>query len=272
MTKDEFINIMSRIDERLIDSTLDISNTEVAEPQYERPPVLRYVIGVAACIALLVTTVIAVPYFYGILRQPGNSSESSDNLPESSVSEFIRGWNPEELVYSEFDGFPDIGANVRVCAADLDGITVWLIMHNIIKRPGERHYIYYDDKYLDMWAADDICLYITDTEGNKVLLRVPTRLFDGAIKFFPNACLFENCVRLLKIEQDGADRYIIRMFLDEDHGVPIASYIDCDIEWYASNSSKDENGISVCSELRFVDPHDVDLFDWVTDEMAVVDP
>lgn len=472
MTKDEFVDIMSGIDERLIDSTLAGSQPEIVDVQYKRPPVLRYIMGIAACIALLVTTVIAVPYLKSILPQLNDRSESAYSL-SSDKPDFIRGWDPGKLADNEFSDYLYIGANARICTAELDGITaelilhnvkkmpgeklvneltdfdyanyigaenivlyiyddkgrrfiatsvtphsyngmelintsclsdgctrlykaenkyvlmqyadynneqnaliaefynvdlerrtfrdengifdasdwraevagerriggwgygyqasnefeyvggakfsdpvygyemfwngyakvvykddmpenyesticditgwntetyawnyvdvttgekvgcpedsadcitVSLIMHNIIKLPGERHYIYCDDEYLDMWAAEDICLYIVDTEGNRILLRVPTRLFDGAVKFFPNVCLYENCIRLLKIEQDGTDRYVIRMFLDEEDGVPIVSYIYCDIEDYISNSPKNEYGIYICDELRFVEP------------------
>lgn len=482
MTKDEFVNIMSGIDERLIDRALVGSQPEIVDVPYKRPPVLRYIMGIAACIALLVTTVIAVPYLKGILPQMNDHTESAYSFA-SDKPDFIRGWDPEKLVDNEFSDYLYVGANVRVCTAELDGITaelilhnvkkmpgeklvneltdfdyanyigaenivlyiyddksrrfiatsvtphsyngmelintnclfdgctrlyksenkyvlmqyadynneqnaliaefynidlerrtfrdengifdasnwhaevtgewriggwgygyqaskefeyvggakfgdpvygyemfwngyakvvykddmpenyesiicnitgwnpatyvedfsdvtawrnnicsidskdgitVSLIMHNIIKRPGERHYIYCDDKYLDMWAAEDICLYIVDTKGNRILLRVPTRLFDGAVKFFPSVCLYDECIRLLKIEQDGTDRYVIRMFLDEEDGVPIVSYIYCDIEDYISDSSKNEYGIYVCDELRFVDLADYEKIDeWV---------
>lgn len=469
MTRDEFADIMSGIDERLIDSALSGSQPEVVEAVYKRPPVLRYIMGIAACIALLVTTVIAVPYFNGIFPQPGNASESSDSsVPE--MPDIIRGWDPDNLEYNKNDDFLYIGANVRVSVAELDGITaelilhnimkepgtelvneltdfdyvdyigaedivlyihddkgrrfietsvtphsyndmelinlnclfddctrlyktdnseyvlmqyadynneqsaliarfyivdlerqirrdengiydggltdveirgdrriggwrygyqtskefeyigenkfrdliygyelLWrdygkviypdelpegyesvgfenitgwnpeeipevysassgdstiigscstggvtasLILHNIIKLPGERHYIYSDDKYLDMWAADDIYLYITDTEGRRVLGHVPALLSDGSVKFIPGSYLFENEIQIIQTDGGSKECNIIIIHSAEKDGEPSATYIQCDLEQYAADSAKDENGISLAGELR----------------------
>ena len=470
MTRDEFTDIMGGIDERLIDSALNSSQPEMVEVVYERPPVLRYIMGIAACIALLVTTVIAVPYFKGVLPQPNDSSGSAG----SSVTDkpdIIRGWDPEELVYNEFGDFLYIGANARVFAAELDGITAELILHNIkkepgkelvneltdfdytdyigaedivlyihddkgrrfiepsvtphsyndmefismsclfddctrlyktdnseyvlmqyadynseqnaliasfynvdlkqktlrdengiydasdwrvgivgnrriggwqygyqaskefeyteakfqdlvyeyeiflgerarviypyempegykdidinnitgwdpdkltisegqlngagyiafadsadgitatlildniIKRPGERHYIYSEDKYLDMWAADDVYLYITDTDGRRVLLNIPTPLSDGSVKFIPSSCLFNGCILILRTT-DSTNSFFVMMYLSEKDGKPVESFIQCNLERYVSDFPRDENGISLGGEPNFVD-------------------
>lgn len=472
MTRDEFTDIMGGIDERLIDSALNTSQPEMMEVVYERPPVLRYIMGIAACIALLVTTVIAVPYLKGVLPQPNDSPGSAgSSVPDKP--DIIRGWNPEELVYNEFGDFRYIGANARICTAELDGVTAELILHNIkkeagtelvneltdfdytdyigaedivlyvhddkgrrfigtsvtphsfndmelininclfdgctrlyktekseyvlmqyadynneqnaliatfynvdlkrktlrdengiydasdwrvgiagnrrigdwqygyqaskefeytgakfqdpvyeyemffgerarviypyempegyekidinnitgwdpdklminegeiygagyiafsnsadgitatlildnpFKYPDERHYIYYEDKYIDMWAADNVYLYITDTDGRRVLLDIPTPLSDGSVKFIPRQCLAVNDSVLILRTADGSDSFFVRIFLSEKDGGIVDSFIECNLEMYDAVFPKDENGISLGGEAKFFDP------------------
>ena len=76
MTRNEFLDIMGEIDGKLIESTLDISRMETVELPYERPPVLRYILGAAACVAALFVTALAVKHFNGITPQPFDTSES----------------------------------------------------------------------------------------------------------------------------------------------------------------------------------------------------
>jgi len=59
----------------------------------------------------------------------------------------ITGWDSETLPYNDY---PAAGESAVVARAELDGIRAELIMINVIKRPGERHYLCPYDEFIDM--------------------------------------------------------------------------------------------------------------------------
>lgn len=170
-----------------------------------------------------------------------------DKMPEGYKSvefENITGWDPEKLPIGTV---MSLGESVIIDSHSADGITASLILHNVIKRPGDRHYIYTDDKYLDMWAADEIYLYITDTKGHRVLSRISAPLSLGTANFIPNSCLLEGAVRVAKTEDENV--HYIMMYLIEKNGMPYGIFFNCDLDQMTANSPKDENGISLYDGL-----------------------
>lgn len=248
MTRDEFIDIMSKIDETLIDGALDISQPETVEAVYERPPVLRYIMSIAACVAVLAAAVIAVPYFKGILTQPGDSSESAGSSVGSSVSveyDFIRGWDPEELVYNEFGDFLYVGGNARVCTAELDGITAELILHNIKKEAGTElvnELTGFD--YTEYIGAEDIVLYIHDNRGRRFIAASVTPHSYNDMELINVNCLFNDCTRLYRTDNS---EYVLMQYADCNGGALIASFYSVDLE---RQTLRDENGIYDASAWR----------------------
>lgn len=216
MTRDEFLDIMGGIDEKLIGSTLEVTRAEVIKPQRVRPSVWRYVMGAAACVAILVT-VFAVGFLKGIPTQPDDSSGSAAN----SASDIIRGWDPEKLTYSDT---PVLGGNMRVSVAELDGITAELILHNIKKGAGmalfaKRAYInQYEDtqaqtgqineefseqyNYADYVGAEDIVLYVHDDKGRRFIETSVTPHSYNGMELISAKCLFGDSTRLYNVNGD----------------------------------------------------------------------
>lgn len=243
MTRDEFIDIMSKIDERLIDEALDISQSEAVEVVYERPPVLRYILSIAACIAVLVTAAIAVSYFRGITTQPGSASESSSSVSVSDEPDFIRGWDPEKLVYNELDEPALTGGNVRACTAELDGITAELILHNVKKEAGtELVNELTDFEYTDYYGAEDIVLYVHDDKGRRFIAEGVTPHSYNGMQLININSLYDS-VRLYKTENG----YALMLYADYVRNTPVASFYALDFE---QQTIRDENGIYDASDRR----------------------
>ena len=224
MTKDEFLDIMGEIDEELIDSTLDSTHAKVIKLENKRPPVARYIMSIAACVAALVT-VFAAGYFKGISTLPGDASYSSS---------IIRGWNPEKLVYSDE---PKLGGNMRVSVASLDGITAELILHNIKKEAGtslltEKS----DNNYTNYVGAEDIVLYIRDNKGRRFIEASVTPHSYNGMELIAENCLFDDCTRLYKIDGD----YVLMQYADYLNNYLIARFYEID---FNSQKQRDENGI-----------------------------
>lgn len=256
MTKDEFIDIMGKIDEGLIESALDTSQPKVVEVVYKRPSAVRYIMGIAACIAVLMTTVIAVPYFKGILQQPGSTSESSTDISISGEYDFIRGWNPEKLAYSSSDDFGIVGGNVRVCTAELDGITAELILHNIKKEAGVELVNELTDDYTDYIGAEDIVLYVHDDKGRRFIAEGITPHSYKDMELINVNCLFDGCTRLYKTDNS---EYILMQYADCVGGTLIASFYNIDLD---RKSDCDENGIYDASDWRANIVGDGRIGDW----------
>ncbi len=251
MTRDEFADIMGEIDERLIESALDISQSETAEAAYERPHILRYIMGAAACVAVLVTAVFAVPYIKRMLPPHGAGS--------SSESDFIRGWGPETLVYSETEDLT-VGKNVRICTAELDGITAELILHNIKKQAGTTMLVnkLTDFDYTDYVGAENIALYIHDDKGRRFIADSVTPHSYNDMELISVNCLFDDCVRLYKTDNS---EYVLMLYADYNgdsglvtsfdtdykHSDLIASFYSVDLE---RQTRRDENGIYDASAWR----------------------
>lgn len=229
MTRDEFLDIMGEIDPELIESTLNISRGKAVKLQYDCPSAWKNIMGIVACIAILVT-VFAVGYFRSIPTQSGESSGAAYN--ESSVSDIIRGWDPEELVYSDT---PVLGGNMRVSVAELDGITAELILHNIKKEVGTRIFSEYEDRYSDVVdfaaesssdrlflypddhdyyndfvGAEDIVLYVHDDKGRRFIETSVTPHSYNGMELICADCLFDDCTRLYKVEDD----YVLMQYAD----------------------------------------------------------
>lgn len=175
-----------------------------------------------------------------------------DNADYSEVT----GWDPEKLPY---DPYPAVGESAVVSRAEFDGIEVELIMIDVIKRPGESHYIYSNKDYLDMWIADNICLYIKDDQGRRVLSHLPTPWTTGLAKFLPKDCLFDGSTKVFSLERDGELDYVIMQYCVayEDSGMLGAVFVSGDMELYDSTAEKDENGISMGRGLKPVTPRGV---------------
>ena len=170
-----------------------------------------------------------------------------DKMPdgyERVEFENITGWDPEKLPIDIAGG---LGESVIIDSHSADGITASLILHNVIKRSGDRHYIYSDDKYLDMWAADEIYLYITDSKGHRVLSRISTPLTYRSARFIPNSCVVDGAVRVVKTDDENV--HYIMMYLIEKNGMPYGIFFNCDLDKMTANSPKDENGISLYDGL-----------------------
>lgn len=247
MTKDEFMDIMGGIDEALIGSALDISRTDAVEVTYERPAVLRYIMGFAACIVILVT-VIAVRSFSGVSRQPNTSEDANSSAPNEP--DFIRGWDPEELVYNEFDGLLCIGANARIPVAELDGITAELILHNIKKEAGTKLVNELTDfEYTDCIGAEDIVLYVHDERGRRFVVTSVTPHSYNDMELISVNCLFDDCTRLYKTESGGKSEYVLMQYVDynSERSALIACFYTLDLD---KQTRRDENGIYDGSDWR----------------------
>lgn len=175
-----------------------------------------------------------------------------DKMPEGYEEQdlfCLTGWDPESL---EYDPHPAASESAVVSTAAVDDMTVSLIMYNVVKRPGERHYIYSGDEYLDMWIAGNIYLYIKDGDGRRLMTHLPTPLFTDAATLLPSACLFDGCTRLFRTEKDGEPHYILMQYykLDDDSGEPQALFIDIDMEHYITDTSRDENGVYLGRSFR----------------------
>lgn len=244
MTRDGFIDIMGEIDERLIEGALDIPR-EPVEVVYERPHALRYIMSIAACAAVL-AAVIAVPYFKGVTAQPDSSAESAANSAESSVSvgyDFIRGWDPEKLTYSGLDDPAGVGANIRACTAELDGITAELILRNVKKEAGTRlvnELTGFD--YTDYYGAEDIVLYVHDDKGGRFIAEGITPHSYKDMRLININCLYGS-LRLYKTENG----YVLMQYADSVRETRIASFYKIDFE---RQSPRDENGIYDASDWR----------------------
>lgn len=265
MTRDEFLDIMGKIDKELIDSTLDTSHAEVIKLENKRPPVMRYIMSVAACVAALVT-VFAVGYFKGVSTQPGDASYSAPAI--------IRGWNPEKLEYSDE---PKLGGNMRVSVASLDGITAELILHNIKKEAGTSLLTDYADNYSEISmavtdgssdiplsdydyytnyvGAEDIVLYIHDNKGRRFIETSVTPHSYNGMELIAEKCLFEDCTRLYKVEDD----YVLMQYADYLNGYLIGRFYEID---FNSHKQRDENGIYSGGLTSVEIKSDLTIVDW----------
>lgn len=253
MTRDEFADIMGEIDERLIESALDISQSETAEAAYDRPHILRYVISAAACVAVLATAVFAVPYIKRILPPQGAGSSSV-----SGECDFTRGWNPETLVYSGPDDLT-VGKNARICTATLDGITAELILHNIKKEAGTTMLVNEpaDLDYTDYVGAENISLYIHDDKGRRFIADSVTPHSYNDMELISVNCLFDDCVRLYKTDNSA---YVLMLYADYIPHALIASFYGIDLE---RQTRRDENGIYDASAWRSVVAGDKRIGGWL---------
>ncbi len=260
MTRDEFMDIMGEIDPELIESTLEVSRGKAVRLQYERASVWKNIAGIAACIAILVTA-FTVGYFRSIPTQSGESLGAA--YYESSVSEIIRGWDPEKLVYSDT---PILGANMRVSVAELDGITAELILHNIKKEAGIRlftefeevietedspeHLLLYPsdyDYFNDYVGAEDIVLYVHDDKGRRFIETSITPHSYNGMELISANCLFDDCTRLYKVEGD----YVLMQYADFMPYYTYDGYTDTYLRYLARfykldlnrQIMRDENGI-----------------------------
>ncbi len=272
MTRDEFLDIMGKIDEELIDSTLDTSHAKVIKLENKRPPVARYIMSIAACVAAL-ATVFAAGYFKSIPTQPGDASGNTDI--SYSSPDIIRGWDPEKLAYSNE---PKLGGNMRVSVASLDGITAELILHNIKKEAGTSLVTEYADSnseymedatedssdipptlsdydyYTNYVGAEDIVLYIHDNKGRRFIETSVTPHSYNGMELIAENCLFEDCTRLYRIEDD----YVLMQYADYLNSYLIARFYKIDLN---SHKQRDENGIysggltsvEIKSDWEFVD-------------------
>lgn len=266
MTRDKFIDIMGEIDERLIESALDISQSETAEAAYDRPHILRYIISAAACVAVLATAVFAVPYIKRMLPPQGAGSSSV-----SGECDFTRGWDPETLVYGEPDDLT-VGKNARICTAELDGITAELILYNIKKEAGsELINEPADYDYTDYVGAESIALYIHDDKGRRFIADSVTPHSYNDMEFISVNCLFDDCVRLYKTDNS---EYVLMLYADYTGGkalvtsfdsvyIPhtlIASFYGVDLE---RQTRRDENGIYDALAWRSVVAGDERVGGWL---------
>ncbi len=261
MTKNEFLDIIGEIDGKLVESTLDIPRMETVEIPYTRPPVLRYVLSAAACAAVLVT-VLAVRSHNGIPQYPVNNSEpnfisesvsGSENSSDVSESvfkpepDFIRGWNPEDYLSDGICGNAGIGESAVFSAAELDGIKVSLILHDITKLPGEE-YSENGHDYLNYYGAKDIVLYITDNKGRKLLVEYVTPHGNEEMKFIHKNCFVGEGTRLFRFKPHsvGEQRYVLMQIADydEENDAPIATFYNCRLGSTYNSGRFDENGIS----------------------------
>lgn len=266
MTRDEFLDIMGEIDPELIENSLDISRGKAVKLQYDRSTVWRNIAGIAACFAILVT-VFAVGYIKSIPTESGESPGAAYN--ESSVPEIIRGWDPEELVYSDE---PVRGANVRVSVAELDGITAELILHNIKKEVDIRLFTEYEDGFSDDMmiatgdspnqvflipsdydyfndyvGAEDIVLYVHDDKGRRFIETSVTPHSYNGMELIAANCLFDDCTRLYKVEGD----YVLMQYADFISYYTYDGYADPYLRYLARfykldlnrQIMRDENGI-----------------------------
>lgn len=235
MTKDEFLDIMGGIDESIIDGTLDISRMDTVVIPYKRPSVLKYIIYAAACIALVFAVGSAVRYLNGRVLPPNDGTSEStsviniDNISYSETSDtpapdIIRGWDPEDIQKTD----PVVGGSAVLSAAELDGMSVSLILHDITKLPGEKYSANGHD-YTDYWGAKDIVLCVKDDMGRKTIENFSPCFdndYDPTEYFLPDECIFDGCTRLFKTEKNGKYTYIVMQFADRDtdSGALIARY------------------------------------------------
>ncbi len=266
MTRDEFMDIMGEIDPELIESTLNISRGKAVRLQYERSSVWKNIAGIAACIAILVTA-FTVGYFRSIPTESGESSGAT--YSQSSASDIIRGWDPEELVYSDK---PILGANMRVSVAELDGITAELILHNIKKEAGIRVFTDFAEEYIDDMmietkdspdhlllypsdydyfndyvGAEDIVLYIHDDKGRRFIETSITPHSYNGMELISANCLFDDCTRLYKVEGE----YVLMQYADFMSYYTYDGYADTYLRYLARfykldlnrQIMRDENGI-----------------------------
>lgn len=262
MTKDEFLDVMGEIDERIIDGALDVSRMETVIVPYKRPPVLRYILSAAACAAVVLAVAGAVRFLNGRALLPNDEisdssvSESSDSPSETESADdgfnpdFIRGWNPEDI---PLDGEPALGGSMVASTAELDGITAYLIMRDITKLPGEP-YAENGHDYTGYYGARDIMLYFKDDHGRKALMDGIT-WHGGEIRYLPRECIFDGATRLYKITEDGEEEYELMQYVDydKDKDALIARYYHVDMSGYDGGAERDENRISDC-EFR---AHDI---------------
>lgn len=258
MTRDEFLDVMGEIDERLIDSSLDVSRMDTIYLPYKRRSALRYFIGAAACLAMVFAVAGVLRYFIGSpffsafvsgSSDPSDSGTSSPPTGSSSLSssdgetsvpdyrepDYVRGWDP---MNAKFDQTPDIGSTAIVSTTELDGIIVSLVLHNITKLPGTS-YTKYGFDYTDYWGAEDIILYAENSDGSKVAEEAVTP-HNGETKFLHKDCIFDGATRLYDI--GGA--YLAMQYIDRDArtGALIASFLQVDMN--VGNSRLDEYGIA----------------------------
>lgn len=267
MTKNEFLDVMGEIDGKLIESTLDISRMETVEIPYERPPVFRYIFGAAACVVAVFVTALAVRHFNGIATQPldstsenysfsesesvsttgSDSSDDSDISDSSSESteapepDFIRGWDPEDYLSNGLHENIALGESLTLSTAELDGIKVALILHDITKLPGEE-YSENGLDYTNYYGAKDIVLYIIDDKGRKCLQEYVTPHRNDGMQFIHQNCFIGESTRLFKTESDDGEHYVLMQIADysEENDAPIATFYDV----YMVSDRLDENGIS----------------------------
>lgn len=196
MTKNEFLDIMGEIDEDIIDDVLDVPQRGGLAGSYKRASVMKYLLGAAACIALIFAAGAAVRCFNvkDLFFDPANSG-----------GDHIGNWDPDDITVNNN---LMIGSSAVVSTAELEGqFTVSLIMHDITKLPGEKYSANGHD-YTDYWGAKDIALYIKYANGKKGLFEHVTPHSDGGMEFIHDKCLFEGSTRLLDTGSDLNTTYI----------------------------------------------------------------
>lgn len=266
MTRDEFTDIMGKIDEKLIEGALNAFQPEIVEVKYNKhSSVLRYAVKAAACFMILGAVLIGVPYLKKILPQRDDFSENaggSTSISASAEYEFKRGWSPDKLVYdlvynesedymyiSDGDNFDThIGENMIAYIAKLDGITAELILHNI-KKEARTELVNeaagFD--YTEYIGAEDIVLYVHDDMGNRFIADDVTPHFYNDMELINVHCLFDGCTRLYKTDNS---EYVLMQYADCNDGALIASFYGIDFNTQDNQICHDENGIYDASAWR----------------------
>lgn len=189
-----------------------------------------------------------------------------DKMPEGYEDvelKHLRGWDPEKL---EYNPYPGVGESAIVSTASVDDMTVSLVMIGVQQRPGEQHRIYSNNNRLDLWRADEICIYVKHSDGRRMIAYFPPSDFINASVTLPEKYLFDGCIRLFKTEKDGDTHYLMMRIYDKNEPVP--SFYDLDIDFYtvypkanedlkyqAAKTDKDENGIR--ESLYYLQPVEI---------------
>lgn len=148
-------------------------------------------------------------------------------------------------------------------------MTVSLVMIGVQQRPGEQHRIYSNNNRLDLWRADEICIYVKHSDGRRMIAYLPPSDFTTVSVAFPGSALFDGCIRLFRMENDHylmvmlnrdypaadpAPYYFFDLDIDEYTVYPIENE---ELKYQAKRTDKDENGIR--KSLYFLQPIEVSV-------------